>query len=249
MNTKENPSYYAIIPADVRYANIPANAKLLYGEITALCHKEGFCWATNAYFAELYKVSKFTISDWVKVLKDNGFIRYEIADKTSRKIYLTIALPLAEISKGVGQKEQGGDRQKEQHSNTRVSNTINKTFEGFWEKYPRKVSKKKALVAWIRIKPDETTVTKILTALEAYKKTPQWTKDNGAFIPHPTTWLNGERWNDELGIALEKQEVRIARPATKEEAAQPIEKRELAPEAQKAIADARAKLGKKFSMP
>ena len=68
-------SYYAIIPATVRYdTNISANAKLLYGEITALCNEKGYCWATNDYFAKLYSVSKRTISRWIKELHENNYI-------------------------------------------------------------------------------------------------------------------------------------------------------------------------------
>jgi hypothetical protein len=65
----EKPSYYAIIPANVRYADIKANAKLLYGEITALSSQKGYCWSSNNYFAELYGVSKNTISLWINQLK------------------------------------------------------------------------------------------------------------------------------------------------------------------------------------
>lgn len=84
-------SYYAIIPGDVRYnKKLSPNAKLLYGEITALCNQEGYCWATNAYFAELYGVNKPTISLWVKSLEEEGFITIDPgkADGYRRKIYL-----------------------------------------------------------------------------------------------------------------------------------------------------------------
>ena len=44
----------------------------------------------------------------------------------------------------------------------------------------------------------EVPLQTLLDAVEAQKKTPQWQKDNGQFIPHPTTWLNGKRWEDEV---------------------------------------------------
>ena len=88
-------NYYAIIPANVRYSDIPANAKLLYGEITALCNEKGYCWATNEYFANLYKVSKTSVSLWIKDLIDNGFIsstlQYKGNSKEIEKRILTIA--------------------------------------------------------------------------------------------------------------------------------------------------------------
>ena len=80
------PTYYAIIPASVRYDKkiIPA-AKLLYGEITALSNKKGYCFASNEYFANLYGVSKKTISLWVKSLIDNGHLKSKINYKKGTK--------------------------------------------------------------------------------------------------------------------------------------------------------------------
>ena len=87
------PSYYAIIPAEVRYSNLKPNAKLLYGEITALSSKEGYCFATNNYFAKLYDVTKNTISLWVSQLNKEGFISVELIKKgeqiTERRIGIT----------------------------------------------------------------------------------------------------------------------------------------------------------------
>ena len=78
MKEKITPSYYAVIPADVRYAkHLNANAKLLYGEITALCNKEGYCWASNNYFAELYGYTPQSISNWIQELVSQDFIRTE----------------------------------------------------------------------------------------------------------------------------------------------------------------------------
>lgn len=74
----DKPTYYAIIPAEVRYSEITANAKLLYGEITALSDKKGYCFAKNIYFAKLYGKSKATISRWISELADNGFINVEL---------------------------------------------------------------------------------------------------------------------------------------------------------------------------
>lgn len=78
--------YYAIIPATIRYdKNITPNAKLLYAEITALCNEKGYCWASNAYFAELYGVSKTSISNWISSLQKNGYISVDMIYKENSK--------------------------------------------------------------------------------------------------------------------------------------------------------------------
>ena len=72
---EEKRSYYAIIPAKVRYdKSLSANAKLLYGEITALCNDKGYCWSTNKYFSDLYGVSQTSISKWISTLVSKGYL-------------------------------------------------------------------------------------------------------------------------------------------------------------------------------
>jgi hypothetical protein len=62
--------------------------------------------------------------------------------------------------------------------------------------YPRKVSKQKAARAWTKIKPTE--IPAILASVETWKKTEQWRREGGRFIPYPTTFLNERRWEDEV---------------------------------------------------
>jgi hypothetical protein len=89
----DTPAYYAVIPASVRYdSRLKPNAKLLYGEITALCNKEGYCWAQNKYFSDLYSVTKTTVSDWVKNLKDCGYIEVQIIYREGSKEILQILI-------------------------------------------------------------------------------------------------------------------------------------------------------------
>ena len=87
-NLEIKKSYYAIIPADVRYSDkIVDGAKLLYGEITCLCNEKGFCWANNNYFSKLYGNTKVTISRWFSSLEKEGFIYIDNTDG-KRKIFL-----------------------------------------------------------------------------------------------------------------------------------------------------------------
>ena len=87
MNEDNKISYYAIIPATVRYSQeLKANEKLLYGEITALSNKNGYCYAQNRYFANLYGVSIETVSRWLSHLQKLGFIKVEIKRNENKEI-------------------------------------------------------------------------------------------------------------------------------------------------------------------
>lgn len=83
---EQQKAYYAIIPANVRYdKDLAPNAKLLYGEITALCNEKGYCWASNQYFAELYGVSVLSIKRWVNSLVTKGYVYRTLTCKPNSK--------------------------------------------------------------------------------------------------------------------------------------------------------------------
>ena len=83
---EQQKAYYAIIPANVRYdKDLAPNAKLLYGEITALCNEKGYCWASNQYFAELYGVSVLSIKRWVNSLVAKGYVYRTLTYKPNSK--------------------------------------------------------------------------------------------------------------------------------------------------------------------
>lgn len=130
---KERPNYFAIIPACVRYdAELKANEKLMYGEITALSNATGECWASNNYFAELYGVTPQAVSGWINDLKNKGYIRVDIVYKGSTKeiekrIISIVPEVLTKVEEGIN-KSLIGYKQKFKGNNTRNNNTRNNIY-------------------------------------------------------------------------------------------------------------------------
>ncbi len=124
---KTIPNFYAIIPANVRYdKELKANSKLMYGEITALANKQGYCWASNRYFSELYGVTPQAISNWIKLLEKKGYIKIEYIREgeqiKQRNIYIEVSTNIDRVSINVGE----GYQQKFKESTTSFNTTINK---------------------------------------------------------------------------------------------------------------------------
>jgi hypothetical protein len=89
-----------------------------------------------------------------------------------------------------------------------ASDSAEEGFATFWEQYPKKVAKPQALKAWKKIKPAGQILADLMAGLERQKVSADWQKDGGQFIPHPATWLNGRRWEDQpTGTAAAKTTV------------------------------------------
>lgn len=92
MNTNNNkPNNFSVVPAAVLLNDtITDKAKILYSEISALCNKKGYCWATNDYFEKLYECSKITVIRAINALKENGYIK--VIRKNRQRIIQLAAL-------------------------------------------------------------------------------------------------------------------------------------------------------------
>lgn len=90
-------------------------------------------------------------------------------------------------------------------------NLINDAFEDFWQAYPKKVGKGDARKSWQKIKPCDQLQQRMAMSLESQKQSVQWLKDGGKFIPNPSTWLNQQRWEDDLTPLPYKSEQELRR--------------------------------------
>ena len=121
---EEKPNYYAVIPAEVRYDNtLKDKAKILYGEISSLCNRKGYCYASNKYFADLYGLSISTISRLINNLNKRGYIKnlitYKNNSKEIDKRYLQIC------NEGYRQFCGEGIGKKVKENNTSINNKEN----------------------------------------------------------------------------------------------------------------------------
>ena len=95
-------------------------------------------------------------------------------------------------------KDKVKDKDKEKDKDKNEGGVGETEFDGFWSIYPKKAGKQDALKAWKKLKPGHDLLAIIMTKLKAQSASHDWQKDGGKFVPHPATWLNGHRWEDEV---------------------------------------------------
>ena len=172
LSKPSTPAHYAIIPADVRYhPDLTANAKLLYGEITALCQREGYCWATNQYFADLYGVKVLAIKRWIGALVGAGFLETEVNAPAgnTRRLYLISKKIPGRIPKDMTSypKRYEGHIKKDTHSIT--VNTTKKNTK-YPESLPAAILEKSGEKTEGQCRTYKQGAAKVKAALDAAKK-------------------------------------------------------------------------------
>ena len=202
------PSYYGFITAEVRYdADLTGDEKILYAEITALSNKHGYCYASNDYFAKLFSVTNVTVSRRINKLKDKGYLKiiYKRSGTvvTNRKVY-----PLTQTITAVNNPDNGPLTDEATavnrtvKENTITNNTITKNnitltehecFEDWWNLYDKKKARPAAVKAFNKAIENYSYET-IETGTKDFLKT----VTSKQYQPYPATFLNQERFLDEI---------------------------------------------------
>lgn len=179
--------------------------KCLLAEIDSLDDGNG-CRATAGYLAKMMGSTPPSIRAMLCKLASKGFLSSDVSSPLRRlRVLIQVNTPLLTA---VNTPVNGCLHPPLTAVNTEVlSESTNKIstendgggvngFDVFWDAYPRKVGRRAAAKIWHREKL-EKFLQDILTAISKQKRSEQWRKDGGRFIPHPSTWLNQGRWEDE----------------------------------------------------
>lgn len=131
---------------------------------------------------------------------------------------VTVAIPLDKLNKTKQEETKLNETfikkeiNKQKKDNAPKGDEVSALFESFWAAYPKRVSKSNAVKAFAKIKPDDDLLAVMISAVEKQKQSDQWQKDNGQYIPHPATWLNQRRWEDDMTVQqTEKSQEEIYR--------------------------------------
>ena len=221
----QRPSYYAVLPAKVRYdEQLRPNAKLLYAEITALANDKGYCFASNAYLAELFGISLRTAQQLIAQLEHRRYVSIAVLrDETQKVVERRIYVDAPKVDADPHEKNFVTPRKKSRdphEKNCMCNITSNNTippivpqggrrrttkkvaewkperFEKFWKFYPRGENKQGAIRAWDRLQPSDELIAEMGCALKKQMTTDAWKRGIG--VPYASTWLNNERWKDAI---------------------------------------------------
>lgn len=218
-NRMLNPEFWL----DEEIAQLSAHARLFYMGLWGICDDNYATFPNRPDWlkAQIFPYEKVDVPKLIKELEKTGkiisfekddkvfyyiknFFKYQKIDRPSKPKYPSYETAREHIDEDSTSTRPEAKLSKDKGSKDNRSALM--SFERFWSLYPRKVSKKKAEQAWLKICPNEALTETILKSLETHRKSPQWLKDGGQFIPHATTWLNQERWNDEVDTTPIKQQ-------------------------------------------
>lgn len=177
-------------------------AKLVLIALADRANDKGVCWPAYERLAEDCECSKRTVMRALQKLEELGLVerisRFAKGMQQSNQYRITIGV--TDCHSGVSESHPGGDTESPKPPNETPIVFIepDEAFERFWKAYPRKTDKSKGKKAFHKHVKDEQTLGVILANIEARLGAGDWRRDRARFIPHPTTYLNNKRWEDEV---------------------------------------------------
>lgn len=199
--------------------------KLVLLKLADNASDQGECWPSYQHIADQCEISRSTVKVHIRELEKAGLLRREFRRNgelnQSNVFHLTLHSGSAENRGGATDAPPGAvyTRGGGAAAAPRTSHSFEpvnepkplckkeggEAFEQFWKLYPNKKGRKAAIAAWSKLNPDPQLSNKLLMVLCNHRLSRDWTKDNGQYIPMASTWLNGERWTDELQPAVRSQ--------------------------------------------
>lgn len=205
METKvRQNNYITILGWMVSDLNLRGNALLTYAIIYGFSQNGDDSYTgSRQYLAEWTNSTVQNVSRCLKKLLEDGFIikKENMINGVKFCEYKAIVPELLPVTKCSGGSNKMFLNNIEYNTSNIYSAKFDKNdaFKRFWSIYPRHTNKKKAFDVFVKKCTDETVLQKMLSAIVEQKETEQW--QNIKYIPHATTWLNGERWEDEINIS------------------------------------------------
>lgn len=203
METKvRQNNYITILGWMISDLKLKGNALLIYAIIYGFSQTQDLAYTgSRQYLADWTNSTLQGVSKCLKKLVEDDLIikKENIINGVKFCEYRAVVPELLPVNKVYG------GRQQSLHNNIEYNNSKNiysanfdkdDAFARFWAIYPRHTNKKKAYNSFIKKCTDETVLQKMLSAVVDQKETEQW--QNEKFIPHAATWLNNERWEDEI---------------------------------------------------
>jgi hypothetical protein len=201
--------YFAILPETVLYADISASAVRCYAVLRRHADKDdSTCFPGRARIAELGRMTPRTVDKAIDELIAIGALRVRTRhDPDNPKKQLsneyTVLTPSKICTPPLADSAPPPSNNcsvtiaiepEPRNQKTYDQLAVDPAFDTFWDRYPRKVGRKKCLQWWHR----HATLhhDTILDALEAWVSYWEVAVTDNRFIPHPYTWLNQERFND-----------------------------------------------------
>ncbi|WP_434575024.1 helix-turn-helix domain-containing protein [Pseudomonas sp. Z3-6] len=197
--------------------------KLVLIKLADNASDQGECWPSYQHIADQCEIGRSTVKLHIRELEKAGLLRREYRRKgelnQSNVFHLSLDGGAASAPgggardnpPGAGDNPGGGAgaAPRTSHSYEPVKEPKPTVipdgvegFEQFWKLYPKKKGRKDAAKAWAKLKPNDELRQTLITALGRHCLSEDWTKDSGRYIPNASTWLNGERWTDELKPAM-----------------------------------------------